>query len=237
MKVAVMQPYLFPYIGYFQLINAVDSFVLLDDVNYIKKGWINRNRILINGAPYTFSLPLKKVSQNKRICDLDLADEFGSWVSQFAKKFRYAYSGAPACDEIGLFLQKMTLWDDVHLVDVLEKTLQALCARLQISTKFYRSSCIDYNPSFRGQDRIVEICLSLGATDYINMNGGRELYKTFAFKQKGLCLHFLEALPKEYSQFEGDFVPFLSIIDVMSFNSCERRKALLAAYSLVQVKT
>ena len=105
MKVAIMQPYLFPYIGYYQLIKAVDSFVLLDDVNYIKKGWINRNRILLNGSPHLFTMPLEKASQNKKNCDLCLKGEFGTWIERFLITFQHAYASASARNEISTFLE------------------------------------------------------------------------------------------------------------------------------------
>ena len=74
MKLAIMQPYIFPYIGYFQLINAVDKFVIRDDVNFIMRGWINRNRILVNDSDSLFSIPVEKASQNTLTSDCVLAD-------------------------------------------------------------------------------------------------------------------------------------------------------------------
>lgn len=88
-----MQPYLFPYLGYFQLIQAVDKFILLDDVNFIKRGWVNRNRILVNGKDHLFSLPLQRASQFKKINDLKLAD-YPGWRNRFFKTLTHAYRQA-----------------------------------------------------------------------------------------------------------------------------------------------
>lgn len=235
MRVAIMQPYLFPYIGYFQLINAVDRFVLLDDVNYIKKGWINRNRILLNSQPHTFTLPLAKSSQNKKICDLQLTEKFGNWIKQFLVIFRHAYSGAPGHSEISSFLERMMAWPDLDLVDVLERSLQQVCKKLGIATLFSRSSRIGIDPELRGQERIIELCRQLGATDYINLSGGRSLYHGGDFARQGIRLHFLEAVPKPYRQFADEFVPLLSILDVMTFKDAGARRDALAEFSLTSV--
>lgn len=232
MKVAIMQPYLFPYIGYFQLINAVDCFVLLDDVNYIKKGWINRNRILMNGRPHLFTLPLDKASQNKKICNLRLKEPYGSWVDRFLVTFQHAYAGTFARDEIGTFLEQMCTWPDTDLVDVLEKTMQLVCEKMCIRTPFYRSSRCDGDTVLRGQDRIIALCRQLGATDYFNLSGGRHLYNAKDFEHEGVGLHFLAAEPQPYRQISKEFVPFLSIIDLLANSTKRTRESALGEYSL-----
>ena len=105
-KVGIMQPYFMPYIGYWQLINAVDIFVILDDVNYIKKGWINRNRILINGQEKFFIIPLEKVSQNKKINELDIFQP-GQTKKDLWKKIELSYKRADEYDNAAKLLKRV----------------------------------------------------------------------------------------------------------------------------------
>jgi hypothetical protein len=232
MKVAIMQPYIFPYIGYFQLLNAVDVFVVYDDVNYIKKGWINRNTILVNGNGFLFTVPLKNVSQNKHINQISLDDD-ASWKKELLKTIELSYKKAPYFDDVFPILKKIVLHPDTNLASFIFNSLQQICDYLAIKTTLILSSAIEKNTNLKGQDKIIEICRKLNTTQYVNAIGGKELYTKDAFLDNTIELNFITTNPIVYNQFKNDFIPWLSIIDVLMFNSVEQTKDFLNQYKLL----
>lgn len=227
-----MQPYLFPYIGYFQLINAVDTFVIYDDVNFIKKGWINRNSILVNNKSFLFSAPLKEVSQNKRINEIFI-DTNANWQNELLKTIEYSYKKAPFFSAVFPIINSVLTQNETNLSKFITYSLQTIAQYLTIKTNFIISSDIEKNNDLKGQDKIIEICKKCNATSYINAIGGIELYNTNDFLQQNIQLHFIKTNPIEYTQFKNEFVPWLSIIDVLMFNDVEKVKIMLNNYDLV----
>ena len=225
MKVAIMQPYFFPYIGYWQLINAVDIFVMLDDVNFIKRGYINRNSILINGKPYLFSVPIKDVSQNRLIKDTELC--FGEKEKKkFLARVETAYRRAPFFDTVFPLLKTAIEFDTESLTDYVGSSIEAIIRYLKIDVTVAKSSEIEKNNALTGQDRILEICRRIRADIYINPSGGRKLYDAEKFREN------TKFGGVTYRQFTDRFVENLSIIDVLMFNSVERVKELLEEHEL-----
>ena len=232
MKLAVMQPYLFPYIGYFQLINAVDKFVILDDVHYIKKGWINRNRILVNNKEYLFTVPVKSISQNKLINELYLVEE-ERWKKDLVRTINFNYKNAPFFSDIILLISKIINSNEQNLSKYILNSLQLLNRYMKINTEVITSSSIYGNSWLKGQDRILDICKQENADIYLNAIGGSELYSREEFIRNGINLKFLKSLKIVYSQYETQFLPWLSIIDVMMFNPKEKIRAFLDQYELL----
>jgi hypothetical protein len=232
MKLAIMQPYIFPYIGYFQLINAVDRFVILDDVNYIKKGWINRNRILVNKKDYKFIVPVKDLSQNKLISDLFLVEE-DKWKIKLLRTIEDNYKKAPFYESTFLIINQLIEYGELNLSRYIVKSLQTLTDYLGISTQIIPSSSVYCNSNLKAQERILDICMKEKADVYINAIGGIELYSKEEFHANGIDLKFLSPSRIEYPQFQGQFVPWLSIIDVLMFNPKEVVKTYLNQYDLV----
>lgn len=216
MKVAIMQPYFFPYIGYFQLIAAVDLFVVYDNVQYTKKGWINRNRILVNDHDVTFSLPLKKDSDGLDVNERILATSFKA--EKLLAQISGAYRKAPYFMQTMLLLEPILLYKARNLFDFLHNSLVKTAAHLEISTPIKISSEIPINHSLKSQDKVLAICRAVGADSYINTIGGQELYSKSIFFQNEIILQFMQTLPFNYEQFGQHFVPWLSIIDVLMFN-------------------
>jgi hypothetical protein len=214
MKLAIMQPYFFPYIGYWQLIYAVDRFVIYDDVNFIKKGWINRNRILINGEPGYITIPLVGASQNKRICDIEMQTS-AHWRNKMLKSIEFNYRKSPFFDEIFGEINRLISNPATNLAQFLAQSLEDIATLLGISTEFVRSSRDYGNSSLRGQDRILDICDREGATSYINAPGGQALYDTASFANANIDLCFSSGRISPYPQRAGEFVPNLSIIDAL----------------------
>jgi len=233
MSIAIMQPYLFPYIGYFQLIEEVDQFVLYDDVNYKTQGWINRNKILINGAPKYFTIPCKDASQNKRINQIrhDLIDKKRG---KLLRKIKFSYSNAPFFDSIYPLVESVIRFNSEYIADLAIHSIKKTCSYLGISCSFKRSNECYGNVELGPADRLIDICKQEGTSNYVNPIGGQKLYDKAYFDNKGIHLYFLESAECTYEQFDNKFVPYLSIIDVMMFNSPEKIKAdLLNSYKLV----
>lgn len=233
MKLAIMQPYLFPYIGYWQLIGAVDEFVILDDVNYIKRGFINRNSILINGVPYRFAIPISHASQNRLIMDTKL--NF-SWDDKknFLKKIELAYKKAPEYENVMPMLQDIIQNPENDLTQYIYYQLKKICEYMKIETKFKFSSKIEKNNDLKGQDRIIEICKKENADIYINPCGGRKLYDRGKFYDNGIELFFIEMQENviAYDQRTDTFIRNLSIIDGLMNAPYDIIRQLLEGYSL-----
>lgn len=228
MKLAIMQPYLFPYLGYFQLIRAVDAFVVFDDVNYINRGWINRNNILSQGEPRRFTLELVGASQNKLINGIEVTGR----DNKLLKSIRQSYGKAPYFSEVFSLIEGVFQHPEKNLARRLDFQLRQVCSYLGLKPQWYISSELKKDSALRGQEKILAICHELGGSHYINMPGGKELYDREIFAASGIQLSFLQPNPVTYQQF-GVFVPNLSIIDVMMFNSQEQCTKLLEEYELV----
>jgi len=232
MKLAIMQPYFFPYIGYFQLIASVDRFVVYDNIEYTKKGWINRNRFLRDGEDVLFSIPLKKGSDHLHVRDRELAADFNK--DKLLNQLAGAYKRAPHFSEVFPLVERAVRCESHNLFDYILHSLVVTCEYLDIKTELLVSSTLDIDHTLRGKDKVRALCRRAGADTYINAIGGRALYAKEEFLADGLSLHFLKSADIAYPQFEHEFVPWLSIIDVMMFNSRERISEWLASgYELV----
>lgn len=220
MRVAIMQPYFCPYLGYFQLMRGVDRFVLLDDVNFIVRGWINRNQILLNHAAHIFTLPVVGASQNARICDLSLSDDV-KWRDRLLKTIRQAYARAPHLEPTMNLLESMLHFADNNLAAFVGNSLRLAAQQLGLRCEILQSSAVLPQSSLRGQDRIIALCRALGATEYVNPPGGKALYRSSDFRKNGIALHFLDPELTPYPQFGQPFVPGLSLIDALMFNGAQ----------------
>lgn len=228
-SVAIMQPYLFPYIGYFQLIKAVDIFVIYDDVNYINKGYINRNTILLHDKPHKFTLALSGASQNKLINQIQI----GSNAKKILKTIEMSYKRAPFFREIFPTLKNIMLNDEKNLAKFVGNSLQRISNGLDLKTIFIYSSEIEKDNTLASPCKIIDICKKLGATTYINAIGGQKFYDKFLFKQKNINLFFLKTLQQQYKQFKSEFTPNLSIIDILMFNMRLSTIKMLDQYELI----
>ncbi len=216
MKLAIMQPYFFPYIGYFQLINAVDLFILYDNIKYTKKGWINRNRILQNGRDALFSLPLQNASDSQTIVERRLSSNFSR--AKLLNQIIGAYRRAPYFEATIPLIRHIVQRDETNLFDYLHHSLLRTCEHLGITTTILVSSKINIDHTLRSQEKVLALCAAVGASHYINSIGGTSLYSKDVFSEHGVDLQFIQSHPFEYPQFGNPFVPSLSIIDVLMFN-------------------
>lgn len=231
MRTAIMQPYFFPYLGYFQLINAVDNFVIYDDVQYIKGGWINKNRILLNENYSNIGIPVRKDSYQKNINERYFVEDASEYKSKVLRKIENAYRKAPFFDESISFIYKTLSFEELNICKFNSWCLVQLCSLLKIKTKFlYSSEIIDQNNS--GEARVIGINQILGTRVYINSYGGLDLYQKENFQKRDIELCFLKPEQYSYKQFGKTFTPDLSIIDLLMFNSSDSIIDLLNKYHL-----
>ena len=212
MRVGIMQPYFFPYIGYYQLINYCDAFVIYDDVKYTKKGWISRNRIQKSGLVHNISLQIQRGSDRSTISERKLAIDFDK--AKLYRQISGAYSQFPFWDESKSVIDTIVNKSDTNLFDYLEYSIRSLVSHLGILKPIYVSSNLT-NDSLSGSDRVIEICRTLGASEYVNPIGGIALYSHESFQKNGLSLSFIRSKLTPYAQSEIAFIPGLSIIDAM----------------------
>lgn len=231
-RVAIMQPYFLPYIGYFQLIAAVDTFIVYDNIKYTKKGWINRNRLLQNGSDVMFSLPLKTDSDFLEVRERELAANFNR--DKLLNQFAGAYRRAPYFAQTFVLLETIVRHEEHNLFRYLYHSILTLCAHLDIATEIRISSEIDIDHSLKSQNKVLALCAAVGAQRYVNAIGGMELYTPDSFREHGIELKFIRSQAFDYAQFGAAFVPWLSIIDVLMFNAKENvSKQIHEGFSLI----
>ncbi len=221
-----MQPYFLPYIGYFHLISAVDLFIVYDNIKYTKKGWINRNRMLRNGTGAVFSLPLKRASDALDVRDRELAGDFDR--AKLLNQFREAYRKAPSFGQAFPILEQVVLHPEANLFQYLLFSITTLIRHFGLGAEIRVSSTVEIDHHLKGQDKVLALCEAVGAKQYVNAAGGVDLYSRQDFEARGCALSFIRSAPLEYPQFGAPFVPWLSIIDVMMFNSIEQTRDLIS---------
>lgn len=231
MKLAIMQPYLFPYIGYFQLVNEVDHFCFYDDVNFIKNGYINRNSILVGGKSNYFSLPLSEASPNKLINEIEIQKN-PKWLQKFLRTLDFNYAKAPFYSETKGIIKATFDKGHTRIANLAAESVIQIAAYLESETTFSFSSETHDNQMYNGPARVIELCKHFKAKTYINPYGGRDLYDKNEFEKEGFELYFSKSNAVEYKQHKVEFVPNLSIIDVLMFNSKDEVKELLKQFTL-----
>lgn len=233
MKIGIMQPYFFPYLGYWQLMNLVDKYVVYDDVNYIVRGRINRNAILVQSKAHNINLILSGASQNKLINQIHVNTEPSIQI-KLLRTLEMAYSKAPYYANVMPLLEQIIMQKEENLAWYLFRSFEVIGEYLGICTELILSSQLEKDCTLRGCQKIIDICGRLGGTEYYNAINGIPLYEPHReeFIQHGLQLKFLKMRPITYPQFKGEFVPNLSIIDVMMFHSQIECQKLLDQFDL-----
>lgn len=230
MIIAIMQPYLFPYIGYWQLINAVDTFVIFDDVNFTNKSFINRNKILVQNKPHQFTLELFGSSQNKLINQIQI----GNNSKKILLTIEQSYKKSPFFNIAFPLIEDVLSQNEKNLSKFIGYSLKKISDYFNIETNFIYSSEIAKNNDLKKQDKIIDICQKLNATHYINPINGKALYDRKLFTENDIKLNFIQTKSFKYQQFNSEFKSFLSIIDVMMFNNKDHIKSLLNLFELVE---
>jgi hypothetical protein len=234
MRLGIMQPYLFPYLGYFQLLSSVDKFVVYDDVAFIKQGWINRNRILVNGREYRFTVPLRMASSFKRINETEVdPGSYAKWLGRFLMTVEQNYHRASYFGPVRELLRSVFEGFAGSIAGLTLRSIMATAKYLDLRTPIVRSASGYGNDRLAGAQRIIDVCKKEGANEYVNPIGGRSLYTCEEFSAHGIALRFIRSRPVTYPQFSTQFTPDLSIIDVMMFNAPRRIGELVREFDLV----
>ncbi|MBP7827277.1 MAG: WbqC family protein [Verrucomicrobia bacterium] len=217
MKLAVMQPYLFPYFGYFQLIAAVDAFVVYDDVAFIKQGWINRNRLKIGGQAKFFTVPIANISSNRSIRDTQIAAvEYDRWLPKYLTTVSLNYRLSPHFQVIYPLVENLFREKVGSVAELARNSILLVMEYLGIHTRVVASSSLYSNAGLERAARLKDICRREGATHYYNLPGGAALYRKDDFATAGIALSFLSPRSLTYLQpGHQAFIPNLSILDVL----------------------
>lgn len=216
-----MQPYFLPYIGYFQLIHAVDEFIVYDNIQFSKKGWFHRNRMLQNGKDEYFSLSLKKDSDFLDVRDRRLSDSWPDDREKILRKIVQNYRKAPHFEAVYPIMESIFRYPEGRLFDFIFSSLKIICNFLEITTPLTVSSGLEIDHSLKSQDKVIALVKKAGGNSYLNPIGGFDLYNPADFRAEGLTLQFHRARPISYPQTGNEFVPWLSVLDLMMFNSRE----------------
>ncbi|WP_158784453.1 WbqC family protein [Pantoea sp. BAV 3049] len=229
MKIAVMQPYFFPYLGYYQLAAGVDNFIFFDDVSYIKKGYINRNAILAAGQSCRFSLPVVNQSQNRAINQHDYVGNY----QPFLQLIRQSYQTAPYFDAVMPMILQVINLPTRNVAAVNACSISSVFSYLSLPFKWRFSSDFSNEKQLKASDRIIDLCLRSEALCYHNASGGRALYADEDFSRQGLSLLFCQPTLSAYLQQGEEFVAGLSIIDMLMFCSPQTCREHLTAGKLL----
>jgi hypothetical protein len=208
----------------------VNKYVIADDVNFIKSGWISRNYMLLDGKPFMFHLLLQGASPNKWIKDVTVLPD----QRKLLRTIDLYYRKAPYFKNIFPMMEEIIRYEDKNLARYVGNSLIKIAEYLNFDTEFvYESENSACDRSLKAQERLISDCKLFGVTEYINAIGGTALYSKEDFKKAGINLYFLKSRPIEYKQFNDAFIPNLSILDVLMFNSVKQTNELLLQFDLV----
>lgn len=234
MRVAITQPYLFPYIAWYQVINACDAFVISDDVQYTRSGYINRNQILMNGRPLRFGVPLRGASHTEVIGERRIHD--WGWARELLRGMRHAYRGAPHFDEVYPMIEGILAEPVDLLIDLLERAIVVTARHLGLGQRIVRASSVQARVGLRKADRVLATAKALGARCYLQRDteAARQMYRHEFFLAEGIVLKFVRVGLLPYAQ-RGvkEFLPGLSLIDFLMHVAPEDRGRHLRACEIV----
>ncbi|HVX48509.1 MAG TPA: WbqC family protein [Chitinophagaceae bacterium] len=233
MNVAIMQPYFLPYLGYFQLIKAADIFVFYDNIQYTKKGWINRNRILLDNKDVLFSIPLEKSSDFLNVNEKYISCVFDKEREKILGQIQSAYKRSPYFKCVYPVVEDIFRDGNKNLFDFIFHSIIVMLELMQLKTKVIVSSALGINDNLKGAKKVLAICKCLHADTYINPIGGTELYSRDEFKQQGVNLYFHNMIVTPYPQPTKKFISHLSVIDVLMHNSTDQVNQMLQRYELL----
>lgn len=228
-----MQPYFFPYIGYFQLFKEIDEFIIYDRIKYTKKGWINRNRILTTNGVDHISLPIKKDSDFLYVYERSLSDSWEKEKIKLINKLKNSYNKAPFFKEHFPIVLECLNQEEKNLFEFIFNTIKIINSFLDLKTPIIKYSELNINDELKGQDKVIEICKKVDAKIYVNPIGGVSLYSKENFNNENIKLNFLKVNNVFYKQRNSDFIESLSIIDVLMYNSLFDVKEILKKYILI----
>lgn len=231
MTLGIFQPYFLPYIGYWQLMAMVDRFVVYDNIEYTKKGWINRNRFLQGGTDAYFTVPIKKGSDFLTVAERQVADVFDR--DKLLRTLSASYRRAPQFDTVFPVIERIVRAPLNNLFDYVHHSLVEMARFLEIETPMVVSSTMAIDHTLKAEQKVLALCKAMGADRYVNPIGGQALYSPAAFAAESIRLDFMQSRLREYPQFGNTFVPNLSILDVLMFNPKATVRAMLSEVDVI----
>lgn len=229
MKVAIMQPYFLPYVGYFSLIKHVDQFILFDTPQYIRHGWIERNRVLKqNGELFYVKVPLNKHQRETKIKDIRINNS-ENWKNKILAQLIPYRKIAPNYMEVIKLLKEILEYETESIVELNYISLKKICDYLNIITdiKIWSEMDMEIEEVKSPDEWALNICKALNVDEYYNAIGGNSFFDKSKYENAGIALNFIETEPITYKQFSNEFVPYLSIIDVMMFCNKEQINSMI----------
>lgn len=233
-KIGIMQPYFLPYIGYFQLMDMVDEFVIYDNIEFSRASWIRRNRMLQNGKDTYFTLPIKSDSDFLDVDQRYLVDDFQKEANKLLRRIEGNYIKAPYFEEFFPVVEQIINCEKRNLFDYILHSVTVMKEYLQIETPIRIFSQLGKEiHQLKAQDKVIGACKALHATHYINSSGGIDLYNQEDFQKENIELLFYKPEHLKYPQFDHEFVPYLSVLDACMFNSRDKVQEYLNHYEII----
>lgn len=231
MILAAMQPYVFPYLGYFQLIREADAFYWLDGVAFIRRGWSNRNVLVGRNGPVRFVYPVLSGARDQSYAEvrLSLPDYH---IRKFLEMVSHHYQKAPFFDEVFPVIQTAVSIETDSFCELAMHSTRTLCRYMGIETPLTPTASWPESRDFRGEARILALCRRGAAHCFLNAEGGRDLYDPCVFASEGIELRFLCHSPAAYPQPGDRFVPRASTIDALMNNSIPKLQWLLDQFDI-----
>lgn len=220
MKLAINQPYFFPYLGYFSLIDNVDEFILFDTPQFIRHGWIERNQILKpTGEPLYIKVPLIKHKRETPIIDIQIRNSENWQDKIFAQLVPYK-KWAPFYFEVVNLLKEIFSFETDSITELNYHSLTKVCEYIGIKTpiKIWSKMNVEIGEVREADEWALKICKALKADTYINPKDGISFFDVKKYQKENINIQFLDFKVEEYTQLNNEFTPYMSIIDVMMFN-------------------
>ena len=234
MKLAAMQPYFFPYLGHFDLINMADMWIVYDVAQYIRHGWVNRNRVLHPASGWQYIVvPLKKHHYTTPIKQIEISST-ADWKTRIFRQMQHYSKDAPYYPQVIGFLEECLSDSESNLARLNTRIFRMVCQRLGVETPIHVFSEMNLamEPGKGAEDLALGICQAVGASEYINPTGGAALYSAKVFAERGIKLTIQSFTNMVYGCGRYRFEPALSVLDVMMWNSCEEIKRYLDTWRL-----
>lgn len=237
MRLGIMQPYFMPYLGYFSLIKNTDEFILFDTVQFIRHGWIERNRILKpNGGWQYFQVPIIKESGRDTIIKDIKINNSENWKSKILAQLQHYKKRSPYYNKVVELLNDVFKLEYNDIVALNRVSLERICRYLGIDKKLsvFSEKCLDIAPVNAPDEWALNICKAIDRADeYWNPVGGLSFFDKSKYQNAGIKICFQEMILTPYRQLGSEFEPGLSIVDVMMFNSPESINEMLDNYRLL----
>jgi hypothetical protein len=222
MKGTILQPTYLPWIGYFEMIDSTDIYIVFDHVQFEKKSWQQRNKIKTSNGVIWLSVPIKREKRETRICDIKISYDHGNPLEKHWRTITLVYKKAPYFNEYRSIFEKIYSKEYNHLSDLNVAIIKKICNVLGIKTKIVLSSMLNLNDKNMGKtEKVVNLCKKVDITHLYDAKGAKEFIDDSIFHKEGISITFQHFEHPVYKQLWGNFIPYLSVIDLL-FNEGDK---------------